>query len=293
MTANVTCISCIIKKQEQRIRTCTDERKKSAFMHELLKIIYEHGQAESAPWLSMQADGLHRAYFGETVDYRALKRRYNRLMLAQEDALEQKVRASENPLYTCIKYVCAGNYIDFGALDDVNEDVLAQILEKAANEHISGQTYEKFERDLKNAGQLVYAADNCGEIVLDKLFLKLLQERWPKLSVTVLVRGADVLNDATLEDAAEVGLDQVAHCIGNGSAMPGTVLKELSAEAREALLAADVVISKGQGNFESLYDSGLNPYYLFLCKCELFVRRFGLPQYASVFAKEEDIVIQI
>ena len=75
--------------------------------------------------------------------------------------------------------------------------------------------------------------------------------------------------------------------------MPGTVMKELSGEARDALLGADVVIAKGQGNFESLFGSGLNPYYLFLCKCELFVRRFGLPQYASVFAKEEDIEIRM
>lgn len=293
MTANVTCISCIVKKQEQRIRTCTDEKKKSEYMHELLKILFEHGREESAPWLSMRADELHRAYFGETTDYRALKHQYNQIMLSREAELERKVRASKDSLYACIRYVCAGNYIDFSALDDVNEDVLAQILQKAESETISQETYEKFRRDLHDAERLVYATDNCGEIVLDKLLIRLIKEEFPDLVLTVLLRGSDVINDATLEDAAEVGLDKVAHCIGNGSAMPGTVLKELSEEAREALLAADVVISKGQGNFESLYAGGLNPYYLFLCKCELFVRRFGLPQYASVFAKEEDIVIRV
>lgn len=291
MKANVTCISCIVKKQEQRIRSCTDEKKKSDYMHELLGLLYEHGEKEAAPWLSMKADDLHRAYFGETVDYRVLKHKYNQLMLSREEELEKKVRESDDSLYTCIKYVCAGNYIDFGALDDVREDVLAQILRKAADESISNHTYEKFQKDLCTAKSLVYLTDNCGEIVLDKLLIRLIKERNPNLDLTVLLRGRDVLNDATLEDAAEVGLDRTAHCIGNGSGMPGTVIKERSDEAREILLSADVVISKGQGNFESLYESGLNPYYLFLCKCELFVRRFGLPQYASVFAKEEDIVI--
>lgn len=292
MNANVTCISCIVKKQEQRIRSCTDEKKKSDFMHEVLGILYEHGRGESAPRLSMKVDEVHRTYFGETLDYRSLKHKYNQLMLAQEKELERKVRASENVLYTCIKYVCAGNYIDFGALDDVNEDVLVQILKKAEKETISEQTFEKFRKDLDAAQRLVYVTDNCGEIVLDKLLIRLLKEQFPKVDMTVLVRGRDVINDATLEDAKEVGLTEVVRCIGNGSGMPGTDLKGISAEARETLLEADVVIAKGQGNFESLYAGGLNPYYLFLCKCELFVRRFGLPQYASVFAKEEDIVIR-
>ncbi len=293
MIANVTCISCILAKQEQRIRVCADEKKKSDYIHEVLKILYEHGREESAPWLSMKVDGLHRAYFGETVDYQALKHRYNQIMLAREEALEKKVQMSEDMLYTCIKYVCAGNYIDFGALNDVNEDALSQILEKADGETVSEKTYEKFRKDLNSAKRLVYAADNCGEIVLDKMLIRLLKKYDPDLDITVLLRGREVVNDATLEDAREVGLDREAYCIGNGSGMPGTVLKELSDEAKERLLQADMVIAKGQGNFESLYGSGLNPYYLFLCKCELFVRRFGLPQYSSVFAKEEDIEIRI
>lgn len=86
-----------------------------------------------------------------------------------------------------------------------------------------------------------------------------------------------------------VYLTDIVPCIGNGNAAPGTVIKRLSEEARKALFSADVIISKGQGNFESLYGEGLNPYYLFLCKCELFVQRFGLARYESVFAREERI----
>lgn len=86
-----------------------------------------------------------------------------------------------------------------------------------------------------------------------------------------------------------VYLTDIVPCIGNGNAAPGTVIKRLSEEAKRALFSADVIISKGQGNFESLYGEGLNPYYLFLCKCELFVQRFGLARYESVFAREERI----
>jgi uncharacterized protein with ATP-grasp and redox domains len=92
-----------------------------------------------------------------------------------------------------------------------------------------------------------------------------------------------------MEDAKEVGLTDIVLCIGNGNGAPGTVMENLSEEARQAISEADMVISKGQGNFESLCGEGVNPYYFFLCKCELFVRRFGLKQYESVFMREERI----
>ena len=96
-----------------------------------------------------------------------------------------------------------------------------------------------------------------------------------------------MLNDATLEDAKEIGLTKQVHCIANGNGAPGTVYESLSEEAKQVLKEADLIISKGQGNFESIVGEGFNPYYIFLCKCELFVRRFGLQQYESVFMKEE------
>ena len=133
----------------------------------------------------------------------------------------------------------------------------------------------------------MYVTDNCGEIVLDKIFIKHIKEAYPHLQITTMVRGKNVLNDATLEDAEEVGLKDIVPCIGNGNGAAGTVMRSLCEEARKMLLGADVIISKGQGNFESLWGEELNPYFFFLCKCKLFVRRFGLEQYASVFKREE------
>ena len=109
--------------------------------------------------------------------------------------------------------------------------------------------------------------------------------------MTAIVRGEDIINDATIQDAREVGLTEVVTCIGNGNAAPGTIVAQLSEQAKEILYSADIIISKGQGNFESLYGENLNPYYLFLCKCELFVNRFGMKQYQSVFVREARIEI--
>lgn len=293
MEANVTCLSCILSKREKMARDKKDDEKKAAYFHDLLGILYEYGQKESAPWLAAKIDELYEAYYGVKTDYKELKHKYNQLMLSKEKELETRIRSSADPVYTCIQYVCAGNYIDFSAVSDINETMLQKLLdkaeEKAADETASEEEYQHFRKDLEYAKKLVYLTDNCGEIVLDKLFIRILKEQYPELDITVIVRGQDVLNDATMEDAREVGLSDIVECIGNGCATPGTVLTKVSEEAKQKILSADVIISKGQGNFEGMYGSGVNPYYMFLCKCELFVRRFGLPQFTSVFAREDHI----
>lgn len=153
-------------------------------------------------------------------------------------------------------------------------------------EPLDEETYFSFIRDLDNARHLVYLTDNCGEIVADKLLIKVLKERNPNLGITVVVRGMPVLNDATLEDAEAVGLTRLVKVIHNGNGVAGTQITLLSDEARHALGDADLIISKGQGNFETIHGCGLNIYYLFLCKCEWFVKRFGLERLKGVFINE-------
>ena len=131
--------------------------------------------------------------------------------------------------------------------------------------------------------------DNCGEIVLDKLLLESIQKAAPYVKCTVIVRGEPVLNDATMDDALQVGIEKCGKVIPNGTNIAGTYIPWVSAEAKKALDEADILISKGQGNFESLHGCGLNIYYLFLCKCQWFMERFGLPQYSGVFINEKDL----
>lgn len=292
MHAGSMCISCILSKEEQSIRQFPDEERKSEYMHLVLEVLYQYGRIESSPGLTERLARLYRDFWGEDRDYTAQKHQYNQLLLQMEKKLEQKIQNATEPLKECIKYVCAANYIDFSAVEHVNEDTLEELLENAVGQTVPEEEYQIFRTDLKNARTLVYLTDNCGEIVLDKLFIKQIKETFPGLNITAMVRGGDVINDATLVDAKEVGLTEIVPCMGNGNAAPGTIVGRLSEEARETLFHADVIISKGQGNFESLYGEKLNPYYLFLCKCELFVYRFQMEQYKSVFVREERMKIK-
>ena len=288
MRANSMCISCIVGRQEKMIRSFGDEEKKSEYMHRILEIMYQHGRSKSSPWLVERINGVYEDFWG-SAGYTGLKHQYNQLLLGKEKELEQVIRKADDVIRECIKYVCAGNYIDFSAVENVSEETLRELLDKAAQETVSDGEYSHFIEDLSAARTLVYFTENCGEIVLDKLFIRFLKERFPSLQITVIVRGKDVINDATMADAREVGLTELVPCIGNGNGAPGTVIELLSDEAKKLLSDADVVISKGQGNFEGLFGEGVNPYYFFLCKCNLFVERFGLPQYESVFMREERI----
>ena len=110
----------------------------------------------------------------------------------------------------------------------------------------------------------------------------------PELVVTVIVRSKDAVNDATIDDAGQIRMKDVAtRVIGNGNGMPGNVISEMSPEAMSAIEKADFLISKGQGNYEGLSGCGLNIYYLFLCKCEAFMKRFDVPQFTGIMTHEK------
>ena len=289
MKANVSCLSCLLSKAEKSLRGYPDEDKKMECLREIMRCFYEKGHDHSAPYLACKSDAIVEKYFGFPVDWPAVKHKYNQYMLGKEALIEARIRQSEDVLAACVMFVCAGNYIDFSAVEQVDDAILNKLLEKAAAEQPDPQELRRFREDLEKAKTLVYLTDNCGEIVLDKIFVKLLREMYPALQITVVVRGGVAVNDATLEDAREVGMTDIAPCLGNGTSIPSTVLGEISPTVEVLLREADVIIAKGQGNFEGMYGDGLNPYFMFLCKCELFVRRFGLEQFATVFAREDRI----
>ena len=153
-------------------------------------------------------------------------------MLDMEASLEETIRNSEDPLETALLYARIGNYIDFAALSNVNSDTVLSLLKEDNKEPLNAQEYLHFRKDLSAASRLVYLTDNCGEIVLDKLVIILLKELCPELDITVIVRGFPVINDATMEDAQDIGLTELTTVIGNGNEVGGTWLPHISSEAR-------------------------------------------------------------
>ncbi len=289
MKLSAYCMFCLVQRQEENIRHIRNENLKSSYMREVLRIIANSPEEASAPIVLADISRLHQDYFGSSNRYDQLKEEYNRLMLQEEAWIAQNIKASEDPLLSAMKYARVGNYIDFGAMGSVDTDQLKSLLNTALEEELSPMEYKAFQEDLKRAKSLVYLTDNCGEIVLDKLLILQLMELYPSLDITVIVRGNPVVNDATLEDARMTGLTSITKVVGNGTRIAGTHLCEVSEEAKGFLDSADIIISKGQGNFETLHGCNRNIYYMFLCKCDWFVNRFGLKRYQGVFLNERNI----
>ena len=204
---------------------------------------------------------------GQEDPYAEIKKRYNRMLLDEEEELRLSVKRSEDPLCGALRLAAAGNQIDFAGSREVRfvmEEVYHRMNGTLAVDD-SGQLFE----DLKDAKSVLYIGDNCGEIVLDKLFIEEIRKQYPDLSVTYGVRGEPIVNDVTILDARMTGMERVAEVIENGSGALGTVLSDTSLQFRNVFEKADVIISKGQGNFESLSEcTDKNIYHLMMVKCE-------------------------
>lgn len=284
------CIGCILKRQEERIRNLpATEEEKSNYMIELCAIVGQATSTTTTPEIVAKTRVLSEKYFGIKEDYSKQKKEYNDFALKLEADIKAKITASKDPLYAALKYARIGNYIDFGALKDVTKEKFLTLLETDQTGEPDVNTYEKLKKDLTKSKTLVFLTDNCGEIVFDKLLLQEIKAIYPNLNITVVVRGKPVLNDATLTEAKEVGLDALATLMDNGCDAAGNPLDYISKEAKTIMESAGVIIAKGQGNFESLNGCGLNIYYLFLCKCDWFVNRFGLKQLEGVFINDKDL----
>ena len=292
MQVSAACIRCMVDRQEERMQKKTDlsEIKKAEYLKAVLRVIGESDETASAPELVEKISKVYEDFFGKEKEYGKIKYEHNKKMLQIEEEIQRSIEQAEDPLEQAILYARTGNYIDYGAMKVVDEGILGELLQKAVTEKLDKRNYDCFKQDLKQAKMLTYVLDNCGEIVLDKLLIKEIKRQYPKLQIYVLVRGKEVLNDATMDDAIQIGLTKMVPVIENGTGIAGTVQEKISEEAKEALNAADVILAKGQGNFESMYGCGLNVYYLFLCKCDWFVKRFGMTKNAGVFLREGEYI---
>lgn len=294
MKLNPYCMCCAVNKQEEKIRKFPDMDKKTEYMKKVMSILSSAEEQDCSPSLSVEIKKLYSEFWNcPAEDYTEIKKEFNQLMLNVEASVEEKIRTSADPLETALLYARIGNYIDFAALENVSQETMLKLLENENQEPLSQTEYANFQTDLSTAKTFVYLTDNCGEIVLDKLAVKILKEKYPQLNITVIVRGYPVVNDATMEDAEEIGLTDIVKVTGNGSNVGGTWFPGLSNEARTLLEQADVILAKGQGNFETMNDCGLNVYYLFLCKCDLFQRRFHAKALQGMFLNERRIQMEM
>lgn len=281
MQITQSCAKCLYDKQKRNVQ---DEK----YLEEIRSIIEGCDDHASAPYLVYLFNQVYEKHFGKLVSYKEIKKKYNDLVLSMENVLKKRIEQAMDPLTTAFTFARIGNFIDFGAMDDVDEEVFVSLFEKEQLSPADQKVMDSFLRQCEKAKTFLLVTDNCGEIVVDKLFLEQLHHRFPDLKINILVRGEEVLNDATQEDAEYVGINQYGTIYTNGYPVAGTIYDMLPDDVKEMFEDSDVILAKGQGNYESLSKQGRHIFYSFLCKCDLFTDRFQVPKFSGIFVEEKN-----
>lgn len=280
------CYLCHLGRNVELARSLGTEAQATAFARELMGLYLSAPAGVSAPWFGPATTALFQKHYGLDADrYKAEKAASNAFVLARMERIRSLVRQAEEPVLLGLKYAILGNYLDYAALQgEVSLEYLDEMLEKAADMDINTHIFHQFLSELEQGRRLLYLTDNAGEIGFDRIFAEELQRRFPHLEIMFCVRGGNANNDATRADAAAVELPFPV--IDNGNTVAGTQLDLLGPEARTAFGQADVILSKGQGNVETLFGCGYPIFYAFLVKCRKFETLFHQPKLTPLFLRE-------
>ena len=280
------CLLCHFRKNIDTARGLGSEAQATTFARELMKIYLDSPADVGATWYGPATAELFDKIYGVGPDrFLEEKRQSNSFVLERMDQIRAKIEQAEDKVLAGLKFAILGNYIDFSALyGEVSFEKLDSMLETALEMELDMDVYRSLCAEIEQGGKLLYLTDNAGEIGFDRLFAEAIAAKYPQISITFCVRGGPALNDATREDAQQVGIPFPV--IDNGNLVPGTELKILGAEAKQAMDSADLIIAKGQANAETLLDSGYNIYFAFLIKCVRFMERYNLPKLTPMLVKE-------
>jgi damage-control phosphatase, subfamily I len=270
MKADFECIPCILTQGINTVRKVTDDRN----IHRDV-INYIMDRLRNTELSMTPADHSNLAYeavrevTGVQDPYKDEKHDLNRAAMELYPKLKQIVAESDNPLHTALKIAVAGNMIDLGIAHkfDIKQD-LKQIIE----EGFAINDYADFKSSLDRSDRILYIGDNTGEIVFDKV---LIEELGPE-KITFVVKGGPIINDATLEDAQQIGLDKICRIISTADNSIGLPPSAMTSEIKECFNKAGTIISKGHGNFETLSETNNNIFFLLKAKCTLVAKELGV-----------------
>ncbi|MCA1758380.1 MAG: ARMT1-like domain-containing protein [Bacteroidales bacterium] len=277
---NYECLICQVKSLQQRLEKYEiPEKKRDHVVSELLKDISGIDLENSfSPEITRNLLARLREYSTVADPYRKEKQEGNLLMLERYDEFREMVNNSANPFDTALRLAIAGNIIDFGPTNHFDVD---GTIEKVLNSAFAIDHSQQLQNEISKAKTILYLGDNCGEMVLDKLLLETINHP----NVWFAVREKPVLNDATEKEAREVGIHRYAKIISNGDDAPSTLLHRVSPEFKKIYQKADLIISKGMGNYEGLmFETDPRLFFLLMIKCPVIGRKIG--------AEKGDFVVQ-
>lgn len=280
------CIPCMTKSLVKLAEKVTDQSNVQQDIIEFgLKQISNNPYEYTGPYITAKIYEYAKLASGNSDPYDEEKKVYNQIAedLIIKLGLNKEIKNSKDPLETAVRLSIAGNIIDFSVGYDVDQAGVQTSIEHSLKADLFGMDMEAFKEEIEKAEKIMVISDNAGEIVFDKLLVNEL----PREKVVYVVKQGSIVNDAIMKDAIETGMTELVSVIDNGTAIQGTLYSECSDTFRKAFYESDLIISKGQANFETLEvieDKSI--YYLLRAKCQIIADQAGCEKGAFVFMKK-------
>ena len=263
------CIPCQIRQALQAVRQISDDEiLAESILRSALFLASKIDYSQPPALIGREIHAHIRRDTQNKDPYAAIKKKANETALAVAPAIREEIIASDDPFQTALRYAIAGNILDFALYDGWDDDRFQNNLQDARTKPINADQLNELKNKIDKAENILYLADNAGETVFDRLLL----EQIPSKNITYAVKGYPIINDALKEDAKIAGIDEFATIIDNGSDCAGTVLCLCSRSFMEAFELADLVIAKGQANFETLCNAQREVFFLTQIKCSIIGR---------------------
>ncbi|MEW6379449.1 MAG: ARMT1-like domain-containing protein [bacterium] len=272
MKTSLNCFPCFIHQTLNALDMLNaDAQVRERVLREVLRCSSEIDLLLPPPAMGRAIHNLIQRECHAPDPYREAKDRFNRLALALYPDMARKIKNSPNPLEVAVRLAIAGNIIDFGIHTRLQMSQVHQSVQEALDTPLDPAAFALLDQAVQEARQILYLGDNAGEIVFDRLLIETL----PSEKITFVVKGGPIINDALREDAEFIGLADLVPVIDNGANAPGTVLELCSADFVRRFHQADLIIAKGQGNFETLNDVPQKIFFLLKAKCPVVAEHVG------------------
>lgn len=273
------CQRCFLRQSSDAARRAgLDDAASSALQEQISKALAAMSAADTPPVRASHIHALVRAASGNPDPYRAAKREATAHALSLYPHLRQRIDTAADPVDMAVRIAIAGNIIDLGVADsyDLEASIERVIAQPLAIDHVA-----RLKDALSRVDEVLFLADNAGETVMDRLLIETIGK-----PTTYVVKGGPAVNDATVEDAREAGLDKVCRVIENGAAILGTLFDQCSAELKQRFDSAPLIIAKGMANYESLYGSRQGLFFLLQTKCAVVSNHLGVPEKSLIVLED-------
>jgi len=265
------CMPCFVRQALDAARLATsDEKIHEQVLRGVLDAAGRMNLDQSPPMMGRTIHRIVKKLSGNNDPYKQAKDRFNRYAIELYPRCKKIIEQSSTPLETAVRLAIAGNVIDLGVNSEINQSGINDAIAHALSGQLFGNM-KSLHNAVRSVENILYIGDNTGEIVFDRLLI----EQLPTDKITFAVRGYPIINDATMDDARSTGMTELVNVIDNGSDVPGTSLEECSDVFRHYFHNADLVISKGQGNYETLSDVDKDIFFILKAKCPVIAQHIG------------------